>query len=75
MLSTETEPFYVFFCLASFLVPHGSALYAMQFYRFLTFFYGSIEIAFSYLTTCFIAYGIERNHLSEVILIAVFFFK
>ena len=47
----------------------------MQLDGLLAFLYGLLEVAFAYLAALLVADGVERQHLREVVLVAVFFLK
>lgn len=59
------------FCFATVFVPFRTFLDTVLMNRFLTLGDGFLIIAFSQFAAVFIAYGIERNHLREVVLIAI----
>ena len=67
------EPFDVF--LRSFvLLEFRTALDAVQLDGFLALLDGSLVVAFAQLASLFVAHGIERNHLCEVVLDAILLF-
>ena len=47
----------------------------MQLDGLLTFLYGLLEVAFTYLAALLVADGVERQHLREVVLVAVLFLE
>ena len=65
------QPFYVFLRLPAALVPLGARLDAVQFDGLLRLLYGAVEIALAQLTALLVRHHIQRNHLREVVLVAV----
>ena len=56
--------------LASFLIPRGASLNAVQLNGLLALGNGPIEVALSQLSTVLVGYGVKRNQFGEVIPVA-----
>ena len=65
------QPFYVFLRLPAALVPLGARLDAVQFDGLLRLLYGAVEVALAQLAALLVSHHIQRNHLREVVLVAV----
>ena len=65
------QPFYVFLRLPAALVPLGARLDAIQFDGLLRLLNSTVEVALAQLAALLVSHHIQRNHLREVVLVAV----